>query len=93
MCGTLDYLPPEMVEGKSHSESVDLWSLGILLYEFLVGQPPFESEKQDTTYVRIVNVDLKFPEKMENRAKALITSVSPTSCIIRGVLLGPHHFG
>ena len=53
MCGTLDYLAPEMVEGRSHDERVDLWTLGILCYEFLVGTPPFEEEKQDLTYRRI----------------------------------------
>jgi aurora kinase A len=37
LCGTLDYLPPEMIEGKEHDKSVDVWSLGILCYEFLVG--------------------------------------------------------
>lgn len=42
LCGTLDYLPPEMIEHKSYNETVDLWCLGILLYEFLVGSPPFE---------------------------------------------------
>jgi serine/threonine protein kinase len=53
MCGTLDYLAPEMVEGRDHDERVDLWTLGILCYEFLVGSPPFEEEKQDLTYRRI----------------------------------------
>jgi serine/threonine protein kinase len=42
LCGTLDYLPPEMVEGKEHTSKVDLWALGVLTYEFLVGSPPFE---------------------------------------------------
>lgn len=42
LCGTLDYLPPEMVEGKDHSEKVDHWALGVLAYEFLCGVPPFE---------------------------------------------------
>lgn len=42
MCGTLDYLPPEMIEGKEHSEKVDYWALGVLTFEFLVGKPPFE---------------------------------------------------
>ena len=36
ICGTLDYLPPEMIESKSHDFSVDIWALGILCYELLV---------------------------------------------------------
>ncbi|XP_025031969.1 aurora kinase C isoform X2 [Python bivittatus] len=56
MCGTLDYLPPEMIEGKAHNEKVDLWCIGILCYEFLVGNPPFESASHSETYRRIVSV-------------------------------------
>lgn len=44
LCGTLDYLPPEMVEGQPHDKKVDIWSLGVLAYEFLVGNPPFEAQ-------------------------------------------------
>jgi serine/threonine protein kinase len=44
LCGTLDYLPPEMIENKEHDHSVDNWSLGVLAYEFLCGAPPFEAE-------------------------------------------------
>ena len=43
LCGTLDYLPPEMVQGKEHNEKVDHWALGVLTYEFLCGVPPFEA--------------------------------------------------
>ncbi len=56
MCGTLDYLPPEMIEGKTHDEKVDLWSLGVLCYEFLIGRPPFESQSHEVTYRRISRV-------------------------------------
>ena len=42
MCGTPDYLPPEMIMGKEHNERVDHWALGVLTYEFLIGNPPFE---------------------------------------------------
>ncbi|XP_046639231.1 aurora kinase-like isoform X1 [Daphnia pulicaria] len=75
MCGTLDYLAPEMVEGRSHDERVDLWTLGILCYEFLVGSPPFEEEKQDLTYRRICKVDLKFPAHLSTGAKDLIAKL------------------
>lgn len=63
LCGTLDYLPPEMVEGVRHSHHVDIWSLGILCFEFLYGSPPFEAAGHSETYKRILRVDLSFPEK------------------------------
>ncbi|KAI8852407.1 kinase-like domain-containing protein [Chytridium lagenaria] len=73
LCGTLDYLPPEMVEGKDHNDAVDLWSLGILCYEFLVGVPPFEDHTSyKATYRRIAKVDLKIPDYVSNGAKDLI---------------------
>jgi len=73
MCGTLDYLPPEMIEGSTHDEKVDLWSLGVLTYEFLVGKPPFEAESNNETYRRITKVDLRFPAHLSTEAKDLIS--------------------
>lgn len=74
LCGTLDYLPPEMIEGKEHDQHVDLWSLGVLCYEFLVGQPPFEDQSGGyrATYRRIAKVDLKIPEYVSMEAQDLI---------------------
>lgn len=72
LCGTLDYLPPEMVEGREHDKKVDVWSLGILLYEFLVGVPPFEAEGHTATYRRITRVDLRFPLGVDEGAQDLI---------------------
>jgi aurora kinase, other len=74
LCGTLDYLPPEMVEGREHDEKVDIWSLGVLLYEFLFGGPPFEAEGHSATYRRISRVDLHFPRTpaVDEGAKDLI---------------------
>lgn len=72
LCGTLDYLPPEMIEGRHHDEKVDLWSLGILCYEFLVGNPPFEAESNTETYRRITKVDLHFPSYVTEGAKDLV---------------------
>lgn len=62
ICGTMDYLPPEMIEQKPHDKSVDIWALGVLIYEFLVGKPPFEEIDKNATYKRIVKVDLRFPK-------------------------------
>ncbi|KAL1408184.1 spindle assembly checkpoint kinase [Vanrija albida] len=74
LCGTLDYLPPEMVEGKEHTSKVDLWALGVLCYEFIVGGPPFEDlAGHSATYRRIRNVDLHVPDSVSPEAKDLIT--------------------
>ncbi|XP_008792637.4 serine/threonine-protein kinase Aurora-3-like [Phoenix dactylifera] len=70
MCGTIDYLAPEMVENKAHDYAVDNWTLGILCYEFLYGIPPFEAEDQKDTLNRIVKVDLKFPSTPHVPAEA-----------------------
>jgi serine/threonine protein kinase len=62
-----------MVEGREHDETADIWSLGILCYEFLVGKPPFEAEGTRATYRRISNVDLRFPNYVSNGARDLIS--------------------
>jgi len=72
LCGTLDYLPPEMISGDEHDANVDIWSLGVLLYEFLVGHPPFEAKGHNETYKRILAVDIKFPSSISDGAKDLI---------------------
>jgi hypothetical protein len=57
---------------------VDLWGLGILCYEFLVGKPPFEAQKYSETYKRITSIDLHFPAHVCEPARAFISKV----CII-----------
>lgn len=83
LCGTLDYLSPEMVEGRDHDQAVDLWSLGVLLYEFLTGAPPFEArgenaageDEQKQTYKRILSCKVDFPEDMDEDAQDLISKL------------------
>jgi len=75
MCGTLDYLPPEMVEGRKYGKYVDNWCLGILCYEFLVGSPPFESKTNDETYAKIQRVAIKYPSNMSAGAIDLISKL------------------
>lgn len=75
LCGTLDYLPPEMVAGAEHGAAVDVWCLGVLCYEFLVGAAPFEADGHSATYARILKVDLRFPDSvpLSDGAKDLVT--------------------
>lgn len=72
LCGTLDYLAPEMVEKHAHDRSVDLWCLGVLMYEFLVGQPPFFAKDNTDTCARIVKVNYQFPSHVSDDARDLI---------------------
>lgn len=78
MCGTLDYLPPEMLKpGTSdnyYNEKVDLWSLGVLTYEFLVGEAPFE-DTPVMTQRRIARADMSIPSFVSPEASDLIKKV------------------
>lgn len=87
MCGTLDYLPPEMLEHKEYGATVDLWCLGILCYEFLVGKPPFESEKTNETYAKIRKIAVKFPSHVSELARDFILRVIVLICFLRFCLL------
>ncbi|XP_049829804.1 aurora kinase A-A-like [Schistocerca gregaria] len=75
LCGTLDYLSPEMVKGQPHDENVDLWSLGVLCYECLVGKPPFESSTYDDTYRKISRAQYSLPLFISNDARDLIAKL------------------
>lgn len=75
LCGTLDYLAPEMVENRPYDETVDIWSLGVLCYEFLAGKPSFEAGTQMETFKRIARVDIKFPKSFSDDIKDLICKI------------------
>ena len=72
LCGTLDYIPPEMIEKKKHDPTVDVWALGVLMFEFLCGQPPFESNEQKHTFQKIKKVNFTFPGHVSKEARDLI---------------------
>lgn len=82
LCGTLDYLPPEMVTGREHDQNVDHWTLGVLCYEFLVGKPPFESQSNQDTYRKITSLNFDFPSHVTEGARDLIQ---------RLLKIKPHH--
>jgi aurora kinase len=83
LCGTLDYLPPEMIKPGSsdnyYNEKVDLWSLGVLTYEFLVGEAPFE-DTPVMTQRRIARADMQIPKFVSPEAADLISRVSCPDC-------------
>jgi aurora kinase len=84
MCGTLDYLPPEMLStyDDSYTDKVDLWSLGVLMYEFLVGEAPFE-DTQVITKRRIVKGAYTVPSFVSSEARDLIKNVSAAKVTLR----------
>jgi len=61
-CGTLDYLAPELVKKVPHGFGVDWWSLGILIYEMLIGRPPFRADTPDATFDKITSGKVRFPK-------------------------------
>ena len=51
-------MPPEILKGEPHDFSVDIWSLGVLLYELIVGIPPFNEENPKEVIDRILRRDI-----------------------------------
>jgi len=74
-CGTPDYLAPEMIKDSGYDQKIDSWALGVLCYEFLVGEPPFMVEDIRETYQKIATVDYKIPNQISSEAKNLISSL------------------
>ena len=66
-CGTAEYLSPEMITGEGHNFSVDWWTLGILLYEMLVGIPPFFDKSRHVMYRLIRSAKVRFPVKERDK--------------------------
>lgn len=64
-----------MVNGHSYDDSVDQWCLGILCYEFLVGNPPFESNDSEKTYEKIRRLEIFYPPHMTLGAKDVISKL------------------
>ncbi|XP_071397945.1 serine/threonine-protein kinase greatwall [Centroberyx affinis] len=63
--GTPDYLAPELLLGKTHDFMVDWWALGVCLFEFLTGVPPFNDETPQLVFQNILNRDIPWPEGEE----------------------------
>lgn len=73
LCGTPNYIAPEVLNKKGHSYEVDVWSLGCILYTLLIGKPPFETSCLKDTYAKIKKNEYSIPaNKVSSQAKHLI---------------------
>jgi serine/threonine protein kinase len=71
-CGSLAYLAPEMIKRQGHGKAVDWYLLGVLLYEMLVGMPPYFSPNRDQLYQNIQNAKLKMPTTLSVETRNLL---------------------
>ena len=72
LCGTPEYLAPEILTNKGHGKGVDWWTLGILLFEMIAGIDPFNDEDPMSIYQNILKGHIKYPRKFHKDAKSLI---------------------
>jgi serine/threonine protein kinase len=72
MCGTPEYLPPEILNRAGHGTAVDWWNLGMVLYEMLTGRPPWYTQDREELFNRLREAELEFPEGLSVEAMDLI---------------------
>ncbi|XP_023238235.1 putative protein kinase C delta type homolog isoform X4 [Centruroides sculpturatus] len=72
LCGTPDYMAPEIIRGQKYNQSVDWWAFGVLLYEMLVGQSPFAGSDEEELFWSICNEEAYYPRFLSKEAKHLL---------------------
>ena len=79
ICGTPIYLAPEMIKRIGHDEKVDIWSVGVLLFELLTGDQAWAGESIETVQYNICNLKISWPDKMNKVAEDLISKILKTN--------------
>ncbi|XP_067326618.1 cGMP-dependent protein kinase 1-like [Anolis sagrei] len=74
-CGTPEYLAPEILRHEGHDFSVDFWTLGVLVFEMLVGRPPFHSAEPQKIYSKIMDGVFSFPAFVSEAACSLVAKL------------------
>ena len=74
-CGTPEYIAPEMLMKKGHDTRVDIWSIGILMFELLSGYSPFVAKTNQELYQNIRRLKIQWPKDMPPLAKNLISKI------------------
>ncbi|XP_022090552.1 protein kinase C epsilon type-like isoform X1 [Acanthaster planci] len=71
-CGTPDYIAPEILHELDYGPSVDWWALGVLMYEMMAGQPPFEADNEDDLFDCILHEDVLYPVWLSKEATSIL---------------------
>lgn len=91
-CGSVAYLAPEMLKRTGHGKAVDWYLLGVVLYEMLVGLPPYYADSKEELFSNIENAQLKIPSYLSSDVKDLLRNVPKSNSIplesIPSILIG-----